>query len=334
MSEIVARPSAVATTGDNHRLVATYLMSLRSEQSKRTMLSSLNSVARLISADAPNGPVNAYGVPWHALGFKEAQAVAEALRTSGWAHTTVNRHLAATRGVVKAGKYLGVVRPEVADHVCHVALRNLRADHHGVDPTGRLVTKAELDKMFDVATRDDDNLTRRDVAMLAVLARTGMRRSELTGLHVEDWRPAVGELLILRGKGGVKRKTWLTGWTVKALDAWLVVRGRSPGPMFVRVYRGGNVDRQYRPITTQTVYERVRVMALMAGIEPFAPHDLRRRVATLLLDEGNDIATVAKVLGHKQVTTTAIYDRRDDRTAAVASEQNLVFLDDMTAPAT
>lgn len=329
----LAFPEQVELPGDTCGLIDTYLMSLRSDDSKRTMAASLNAVARVlasVTAAYPGNPTEATGqnVAWHTMTFSQATAVAEAMRRSGWSTATINRHLAAVRGVIKAGKYVGAIRPEVADHICQVALRNSRPDHHGIDPTGRVVTKAELDAMFTAAVNDDSNLARRDVAMLAVLARTGMRRSELVGLETDDWRANVGELLVLRGKGGVKRKTWLTGWTVNALEGWLRVRSHSPGPVFTRVYRGGTVDRALRPITTQTVYERLRHMALAAGVEPFAPHDLRRRVATLLLDEGHDIATVAKVLGHKQVTTTAIYDRRDERSAAAATEDNLVFLDD------
>lgn len=315
-------------------LVSVYLSSLRSPESVRTMRSSLDILARLMSRRAGiDGPVTASDVDWASITFEQAMAVASATSAAGWSVATVNRHRAAMRGVVRAGKYSGAINPATADHICDVALRNLRPDHDGLNPASRVVTKAELDAIFATALARDDNLARRDVAALAVLARTGIRRSELTGLRIEDWRPASNEMLVLHGKGGMRRKAWVTGWTVQALETWLDVRGDKPGALFTRVYRGGHIDRQMRPITPQAVYGRIHAMASEAGVEPFAPHDLRRRVATLLLDEGHDVSTVAKILGHRQITTTAVYDRRGEEAAAVASADNLIFTDIPARPA-
>ncbi len=48
----------------------------------------------------------------------------------------------------------------------------------------------------------------------------------------------------------------------------------------------------------------------VAGIQKISPHDLRSTYITNLLDSGNDLAIVAKLAGHADVGTPALYDRR------------------------
>ena len=64
--------------------------------------------------------------------------------------------------------------------------------------------------------------------------------------------------------------------------------------------------------------------AEQAGVKSLSWHDMRRTVAGDLLDEGTDIATVARVLGHASVQTTARYDRRDARAVKRALDKRHV----------
>jgi len=51
----------------------------------------------------------------------------------------------------------------------------------------------------------------------------------------------------------------------------------------------------------------------------YTPHSLRATTATILLDAGVDIRAVQELLGHKNVTTTQIYDKRRRSTKESAS---------------
>ena len=63
------------------------------------------------------------------------------------------------------------------------------------------------------------------------------------------------------------------------------------------------------------------VQRLEAGIAGFTPHDLRRSNISDLLDEGVDLAVIARQVGHSSVQTTARYDRRGRRAQRVAAER-------------
>jgi integrase len=309
-------------------VVSMYLSTLESSQSRASMEASLVAVARLVAALSgldeidPDGPVRSGQVDWARLDYRSAAALRAAMRDR-WAPATINRHVAAVRGVVKVCKLSGLMEPSRADAV-REALQPAKAAYRGEDPTARLVTDAELRSIFDALASIAGAGARRDAAMVAILAMGALRRGELVGLDLADWNPQTQELMVRHGKGGKRRKVWLHGGAAAAVADWVAVRGSDPGPLLLAVNRGGHVrldrhDPDLSRLTTHAVWRRIRMLADRSAVATFAPHDLRRKVATDLLDGGDDVVAVAKLLGHANVATTARYDRRGESAARKAS---------------
>jgi site-specific recombinase XerD len=151
--------------------------------------------------------------------------------------------------------------------------------------------------------------------MLAVLYSTGLRRSELLGLEVQDNLDGV---LTVKGKGNRLRLAYVVGEAGALLQGWLDIRG-SAGPLFVAIGKGEHITENRLDGRSLAVILRKR--AGEAGIPAFSPHVLRRTTATHLLDKGIDIGTVQQMLGHRFVSTTLLYDRRGERAKQKAAHE-------------
>jgi integrase len=157
----------------------------------------------------------------------------------------------------------------------------------------------------------------RDAAILAMLIATGMRRAELCALRMSDVDLGTGRLRII-GKGDKERTAYLRNGALRYLRDWLAVRGDEPGPIFCRINKAGCIFPE-RALSTTAMHKIIKKRAAEAGLRDISPHDFRRTYAGELLDAGQDIATVAALLGHASVQTTARYDRRGERAKEAAA---------------
>lgn len=82
------------------------------------------------------------------------------------------------------------------------------------------------------------------------------------------------------------------------------------GALTRRIRKGGDLTIQR--LTDQAVYYIMQCLIQLTGIERFTPHDFRGSFISYLLDQGEDIKTVADIVGHADVRTTAGYDRRGE----------------------
>lgn len=168
------------------------------------------------------------------------------------------------------------------------------------------LTEAEVDALL--AAPDRTSWTgRRDQALLLVAVQTGLRISELIGLHCGDVHLGVGAHLVCHGKGRKDRITPLTIPTVNILRAWLAERHAGlADPLFP--------TRTGKSLSRDAIEHRIafHVAAAAANCPTVArknvtAHVLRHTAAMRLLEAGIDPTVIALWLGHEHVDTTAIY---------------------------
>jgi site-specific recombinase XerD len=170
----------------------------------------------------------------------------------------------------------------------------------------RFLVPDEVQRVIDSC--GDDATGRRDRAVLLLLARLGLRASEVAGLVFLDLDWNNGRIAIC-GKG--RRREWLPlpSEVGMAIQQYLD-QSRPPVPA-PQVFT--TVLAPLRPLTRASVTHIVRGALGRAGIK--APingaHVLRHSAATAMLRQGASLAGVAAVLRHRSPRTTAHYAKVD-----------------------
>jgi site-specific recombinase XerD len=147
---------------------------------------------------------------------------------------------------------------------------------------------------------------RRDYAVLLLLARLGLRASEVVALELDDlrWRSAE---IVVRGKGPRRDHVPLLADTGAALVQYLREdRGTSPSRrVFLRL-----IPPRVGLSGPCAVDHIVRLAFKRAGIGPYprhVAHLFRHSLATRMIRHGASMAEIAEVLRHRSQTTTALY---------------------------
>lgn len=147
----------------------------------------------------------------------------------------------------------------------------------------------------------------RDIAALELLFSTGLRVSELCGLHIDSVNLKRDEFTV-RGKGDKPRVVFLSDRAKAALSRYLTARRDLSPYMFVSHDRAKSGREETGPLTPRSMQRMVAHYAAVAGItKQVSPHTMRHTFATDLLLSGADIRSVQSLLGHASIVTTQVY---------------------------
>jgi site-specific recombinase XerD len=184
------------------------------------------------------------------------------------------------------------------------------------EPSGRALTIGELQKVFEACHRDTSPAGIRDGAIVGLLYGLGLRRSEVVSLDLSSYNQSQG-IISVHGKGNTYRLGYALEQVSVLLDAWIHLRGGWEGPMFSPINKGGGMATSR--FTPQGLALVVKKRAAEAEIDTFSCHDLRRSFITDLISAGADLSVVQKLAGHRNISTTLIYDRRGEEAKVKAA---------------
>jgi integrase/recombinase XerD len=148
---------------------------------------------------------------------------------------------------------------------------------------------------------------RRDLAILTLLLRLGLRAGEVAGLRLEDLDWRAGELVVV-GKGRRSERLPLPVDAGEAITDYL--RDGRPGSaldrtVFIRI------KAPHRRLTTGGITQVVVAAGRRAGLGQIHAHRLRHTAATSMLRAGAPLHEIGQVLRHREPLSTAIYAKVD-----------------------
>lgn len=140
----------------------------------------------------------------------------------------------------------------------------------------------------------------RDLAMIDLLASTGMRVGEMVLLNREDIDFNERECAVF-GKGDKERMVYFDARTKLHLQSYLDSRTDENAALFV------SLKAPHSRLTIGGVETRLRELGKRLGVSKVHPHKFRRTLATMAIDKGMPIEQLQQLLGHKRIDTTLQY---------------------------
>lgn len=164
--------------------------------------------------------------------------------------------------------------------------------------TGSMIKDTYTDEVLEKMRDNCSEL--RDLAMIDLLASTGMRVGEMVQLKREDINFNERECVVF-GKGNKERIVYFDARTKIHLQNYLDTRKDTNPALFV------SLKSPFKRLNIGGVEERLRELGKKLNIPHVHPHKFRRTLATMAIDKGMPIEQLQQLLGHQRIDTTLRY---------------------------
>lgn len=163
----------------------------------------------------------------------------------------------------------------------------------------KFLTVAETKQLLETAAHT--KMSPRDRALFELMYSSGLRRSEVTGLKIQDVDFFNGIVKVF-GKGAKERLVPVTDAALAALKDYLACR-KNPQPQEALF-----LNKNGQPLTGDGLAYIFKNTAIAAHlVRKVTPHSLRHSFATHLLNNGCDLRSLQEMLGHKSLAATQVY---------------------------
>jgi integrase/recombinase XerD len=175
-------------------------------------------------------------------------------------------------------------------------------------------SKVQARKILD-APAEDTIAGSRDRAILSVGLQVGLRRAEIAALKVGDLHQNRGydSLRVMR-KGGRRDALAINPQTAARIRAYLDLAGHGmdiEAPLFRPLKHNGKRQEERRRMDPDAIDRVVRKYAAVLGLDRgYSAHSMRATFITTALENGAQLEDVQKAAGHRDPSTTKLYDRR------------------------
>jgi integrase/recombinase XerC len=207
---------------------------------------------------------------------------------------SIQRHVSSARGFFNYLKKSGVVRNSPFE-----LINSPKSPSH----LPNILSPEEVSQLLNFKPKNVQE--KRDLAIIELIYSSGLRVSETVNTNLGDFEDNKNFLRVL-GKGSKTRLVPVGRYAKNAIEDWIIERNKlatKDSSLFVNL-RGNR-------ITTRSVQQRLKNIAIMQGLPPVNPHMLRHSFATHLLESSGDLRSIQELLGHSSLSTTQIYTRLD-----------------------
>lgn len=166
--------------------------------------------------------------------------------------------------------------------------------------TAKVIKDTYTDEALELMR--DNCGTLRDLAIIDLLASSGMRVGEMVALNRDDINFNERECVVF-GKGSKQRLVYFDARTKIHLQNYLDSRTDSDPALFVTLHA------PFQRLQIGGVEVRLRELGKRLLIPKVHPHKFRRTLATSAIDKGMPIEQVQQLLGHQKIDTTMHYAR-------------------------